>query len=747
MRADDPEIAGSWTSDTAVFEGDPRATGKDRRPLRKIFEGLAAGDTPISLLVLLGTTNPGAPGGGTFADHADTMRRLLTSEAGMCGARFEPGAVSVVRLGDPALRDAAGAMSRWLAEHHPDDILISCGSGAFALSVGALCAALETRRPTRIVHLDTPDRPYSLDRPRDMDAHLAAWLLRYRFWDGLAEVDPANQMLWELLAARQAGNLEVAARLRDRSRTAEISGLTPGKADWFTKEWPTVQAALFERIGRGEAADYGLLRAWFAEQLRRSFERDQDKKVLTARTEREIGRLVAAFGDRAGGAGRLSALVRAAARTVEMGGDAACVQMIRDDALTGLYTAASTHRAHLMPERLEPGPLPQTLLRAADRWEKDDPGFQLVAATGRTGWPVLGSGDVLGLLAVGLDREGRDVEDQTALETVLAGLRERRGLLSRRGILRLRLLASEETRERAHRLARWAAETSGESVDARVIEGVSGDLRSIHDVVVTALRAEAPPTGRTGSGSPRDVDEVVLVLNPGPPMTNYGMIAAGVEWSLTAACPLWVTELVRVPGAAPQLRTGRPVAARLGADRVLAGLAMSAVRRLDLRTGRRLVERGSGLLRAALPGLAALEMELFGPAPDDWTMKERCSAAKRRLLLVAEACGEHRELAAYLAVEAIRPALFTWRIWTELRAGHPALDALAKLANSALQGHALDQRDRGGRRQVGGDRGDVRKLVRGAADELDGTRRSDDELIKHYKSVINGLSRAYRESG
>lgn len=423
---------------------------------------------------------------------------------------------------------------------------------------------------------------------------------------------------------------------------------------------------------------------------------------MTARTEREIEELVAALGNRARGEGGVSARIRAAARVIQTDTDAVCVRMVRDDALTDLYTAASTHRAHLMPERLEPGPLPPTLLEAADRWEKDDPGFQLVAATGRTGWPVLGSGDVLGLLAVGLDREGRDAEDRTALETVLAGLRERRALLSRHGTLRLRLLASAETRERAHRLARWAAETSGESVDARVIEGVSGDLRSIHDVVVTALRAETPPTGRTGSGSPRDVDEVVLVLNPGPPMTNYGMIAAGVEWSLTAACPLWVTELVRVPGAAPQLRTGRPVAARLGADRVLAGLAMSAVRRLDLRTARRLVERGSGLLRAVLPGLATLEVELFGPAPDDWTMEERCSAARRRLLLVAEACGEHRELAAYLAVEAIRPALFTWRIWTELRTGNPALDALAKLANAALQGHVLDQRDRGGRRrQVG----------------------------------------------
>jgi hypothetical protein len=266
--------ARSFTGVNPDFEGDPGAAGKDRRPLRKIFEGLAAAELPISLVVLLGTTNSS---GRTFAEHADEMRAKLVSETGLCGARFEPDAVSVVRVGVPTLKDTSEALSRWLAGRSPGNLLVSCGSGAFALSAGALCAALETRRPARIVHIDTPHQPYALDRPRDMDAHRESWLLRYRFWDALAEMDPENKLLWDLLAARQAGNTALATALRERSRSSRVLGLTPGQIDKFAELWPTAQAALFERSGRGEAADQGLLRAWFAEQLRRLFRKEKER--------------------------------------------------------------------------------------------------------------------------------------------------------------------------------------------------------------------------------------------------------------------------------------------------------------------------------------------------------------------------------------------------------------------------------------------------------------------------------------
>ncbi|MGW0587801.1 hypothetical protein [Streptosporangium sp. NPDC002607] len=727
---------------TPDFEGDPGATGKDRRPLRKIFEGLA--DLPVSQVALLGTTNPHGPGERTFADWADEVRARLVSQMGLCGARFDPTAVSVVRVEAPRLRETSKALSRWLAGRNPDDILVTCGSGAFALSTGALCAALETRRPARIVHIDHPHQPYSLDWPRDMDAHLESWLLRYRFWDALAEVDPGNRALWELLAARQAGDTEPARKLRERSRIPEVPGLTLGKLDDFAQPWPTVRAALFERLGRREAADYGLFRAWFAEHLRRLFRDEQERRGLPARTEQEIGDLIADLGDRAGGKGGLAERIATTARAVMSDITSACVRMIKDAELTSLYRAASSHQAHLKPERPDAGPLPPTLLEAAAQWERSDSGFKLVTGTGRVGWPVLGSGDVLGLLAVGLEWQGRESEDRLAVTTVLTELHARRESLLHRGTLRLRLLASAETLERARRLA--VTFGGAADVDVRVIESVPGDLGSIRDALVTALESEAAPTGRPGSGSLRDVDEVVLVLNPGPPLTNYGMIAAAVEWSLTAACPLWVTELVRSPDGPSELRSGQPVVARLGADRVLAGLAASAVRRLDLRTAHRLIERGSDALREVLPALAKLENDLFGPGLDGWTRKERLAVARRRLLLVAGVWRDRPALAAYLAVAALRPALFWWKAWERLCKEYPALDALGKRANGALQGHALDQRERAGRRVAGHDHADVRDALRQAVRELGGPVENDDALIVQYESVMNALDAMYRET-
>ena len=734
--------ARSFSGARPDFDGDPGAVGNARRPLRKIFEGTGAAGLPISLIALLGTTGHDGPCGRPFADWADELRVQLVSEGGVCGARFDPDAVAVVRIEAPTLSETARSLTRWLTDRRPAEILISCGSGAFALSSGALCAALETCSPARILHIDTPHRTHALGRPPDMDRHLVSWLVRYRFWDGLAEIDPAGREIWKLLAARQVGDVRYAKGLQERFTEGQASGLEPGQVKKFTEAWPTAQAALFERIGRGEAGDYGLLRAWYAQRLTKLFEKEAD--TLTDPTRTRVGELVAALGTRADGEGGLSGRIRETARRLGSG-TTACVRMIRDTALTELYTAASTHRAHLMPERLDPGPLPPTLLAAADRWEMDDTGVKLVEATGRTSWPVLGSGDVLGLLAVGLDREGRDAEDRQAVEVVLTELRRRRELLLRRGILRLRLLASAETSERAHRLAGWVPTHA--DLDVRVIEGVSGDLEHVRDVVVQALAAEAAPTGRTGSGSLRDVDEVVLVLNPGPPMTNYGMIAAGVEWSLTAACRLWVTELVRQPGAPSELRGGQPVLARLGADQVLARLAESAVEQLDLRTAQRLIQRGSARLGGVLPDLMRLQHDLFGAGLADWTQKERRAYARRRLALIAEACRDHPGLAAYLAVAALRPALFGWEEWSRLRTVSPALDELSRRANRAMQGHGLDQanRWRGRRRQP--DPSDVLEVLARAAHELGGPSETDDGLILHRKSVIEALGRLFRETG
>jgi hypothetical protein len=715
------------------LEGDPQGASRDRRPLRKVFEGLAA-SRQVSRLALLGTTNNRPSPAATFAEHAQEIRTRLTSGTGLYGTRLDHEAVSVIEVAEPTIFATSAALGRWLIRNRAAEILVTCGSGSFALSVGAVCAALETHHPVRIAHIDTPSQSYTLNCPSTPDLHLKSWLLRHRFWDALAEVDPDHESLWRLLAARQAANTDL------------LQQLCAPPAPWpgsLSHLWPTVRAALSERVGRGEAVDYALLRAWYTEQLHRLF--DVERSRLSIDSRQRLERLLHDLHTRAEDNGRLSARLREAARFLTEDLDSACSRMIRDSALTEQYTAAATHRAHLEPQRLDPGPLPPTLLAAVDRWEKDDPAIRLIGQAGQTTWPIAGSGDVLALMAVGLDRPGLEAEDRQTVDKVHAELWRRRARLLRQGALRLRLLASSQSHERAHRLAREIASQHGD-VEVQVIEDVQGELVQVRDAILKALHAGPAPTGRTGSGSPRDVDEIVLLLNPGPPMTNYGMIAAGVIWSLIAACPLFMTELTRV-GHATRVQSGPAVLARLGADRMLTRLVISAVDRLDLRTARRLAERGSAHLRAMLPVLERLEADVYGSCPELRTEPERVALARQRLRLVAHVHHDHPGLAAYLAVTTLRPSLFSWNVWNGIRKRSSAADELSHQANHAAHGHALDRQRQGVRRKGTHRRPAMNEVLERAIHELGGKPETDRALLKQHQSVKSSLESLFRETG
>lgn len=728
----DGDLGFAQPGSPADLEGDPKGVGRERRPLRKIFDAMAAG-LRITRIVLLGTTNSREGHAKTFADHATDAKTALASDKGLCGARFPSSAVSVVEVASPTVRDASAALGGWLDGNPTAEILVTCGSGAFALSASAVCAALETRQAVRIVSIDAPTESYTLNQPADPDLHLRSWLQRHRFWDALVEVDPVHADLWRVLAARQAADHGLMQRL------------AAGQAEWasMAKPWPAVQAAVSERIGRGEAADYGLVRAWYSEQLSRAYEKEEGR--LSPRSRDEIKGLIDALRTRPDG--RLSAHIRQVARFLDNDLDSLCVRMIRDADLTALYTNAATHQAHLKPSPQTPGPLPPTLLAAIDGWENGDPAVRLVTRAGEAPWPVAGSGDVLALLAVGLDRPGVETEDRQTAEAILAEMWERRERLLRRGALRLRLLASPESLERARRIAH-DVKAVHTNVDIRVVQEIAGGLNQVRDAVIAGLRSEAQPTGRTGSGSLRDVDEIVLFLNPGPPLTNYGMIAAGVAWSLIAGCPLSMMELTRV-NSTTQVRGGRPVLARLGADRMLARLAISAIDRLDLRTARRLLERGSTRLQALLPSVERLEYHLYGPGPRNSTQIDRLALARQRILLIAHVHRGHPDLAAYLTVTALRPALFSWDAWTEMCKKYPALGRLSQLANRSAHGHALDRQQRGrGRRRAGdGSFPEVHQIMREAVRELVESPETDTELIKHHKAALVAIESIIREPG
>src|SRR5690606_30249060 len=140
-----------------------------------------------------------------------------------------------------------------------------------------------------------------------------------------------------------------------------------------------------------------------------------------------------------------------------------------------------------------------------------------------------------------------------------------------------------------------------------------------------------------------------------------------------------------------------PVLARLGADNVLAGLAASAARRLDLRTACRLVARGSHALRRVLGEVRRLQFDLYGPAPNACSGSARLAMARQRLTLIAHVSATRPLPAAYLAVEVLRPAVFPWQAWSRVCQRVAALRDLNSLAAHSLQGHVFDRQATHGR--------------------------------------------------
>ncbi|MGP4109726.1 hypothetical protein ACTWP5_02260 [Streptomyces sp. 4N509B] len=732
--------APSFTGQQPDYEGDPAATGKDRRPLRKLFEGLALANEKVEGTALLGTTNEHRPGDRPFIAYAREMADHLTGPAGLCGRRLEPTCVSTVPATHPTMDAANHAVTRLLAELRPAACLVTCGSGSYSLSVGALLAVIEAGIPVRLVHIDHAHQPYEIATTRHGPDHLTTWLVRHRFWDELAQLDPEHRLTWQLLAARQRADCGPAKRLANTATNRPTASPPLPPRSHLTKlaeQWPAIQAAFFERLGRGEAVDNSLLRAWLCHHLSNLYTRERG--TLRATQPRSVieplEKLVSGAFEGSG-----ASLLRSASRALSTGTtDSPVVRTLRDERLLDMYEDATTHAAHLRPNPHRP--LPHTVVEAADRFERGDIARKLVAQTGHTTWPLLGSGDVLVLLVVDLPREGEDGNqgDRHALKTVLERAHRQGDGLLRRGRIRLRLLASPETTDRAHTLLTWAQPfLDGVGADAAVIPSLPVTPDAIDELrhqVVTHLRAGPAPTGLTDSGGLRDVDEVLLVLSPGTAAANYGMIAAGIDWSLEAACTFTITELARPHGRPPELHTGRPTLCRLGIDGVLARLAEAALRRLDLRTMTRLLSLGSTRLTDTLRHAQAFADLAMADPGQNVSQEFRKRLAHARLALVAHLLGDHAELAAYIAVESVRPALFTFRDWAQLTRSHDAARTLARIRDASPYCHLLDRRraGQGGRprRQA-----DVRALLRGVMSTLPD---SQGQLIAEYQRLASEL--------
>ncbi|NKZ07281.1 hypothetical protein [Actinomadura latina] len=656
----------------------------DERPLRKIFDGLTEAGTKISGLLIIATTNIHGPSRQPFAEHAQRMKELLCSTEGLCGRTFREDQIHIVQIAQPTVRHSIGPVKAVLTALAPGEGLLTSGAGSYALGAGVLLAGIETGVPMTLLPVNEPSAAYRLRDLIDPHDTLRNWLLRHRFWDELAAADPPNAGLWRLLAARQRADISLA------EAAAPFPGVDQKKLDKLAELWSTVQAAFYERLARGEAIDHSLLRTWFTHRISKPSRREDAAVSASARWLLE--RLAAQLSDpeRRGGA----ALIKEARRRLSPVPRAHHAALVGDAEFIDLFENSASHEAHLTP----PGArrLPGSLLANADQWEKSDPVPGLVEQCGLTTWPVLGSGDVLILMCVGKTPENdpTDKGGHAAVREVIDWASRRRAALARPGRMRLRLLASDETMGRALSWATLARSTApAGSLDAAVLGPFStepGDAAAINTALLAEL-GKAEPTGRYGSTSLRDVDEVLLVINSGKPVTVNGMVAAGVQWSLNAACPLRVAELGRDRALRTVINEAGLTLCRLGMDARLARLASSAVRRLDTRTAWQLLANGSHALTGARDAAARLHHDLYDRAAPATSVDRRCELACQRLELVMHVLADEPWPACYTAVEALRPGIFDWNAWDALRKRFKPLRKLNAYRNETPYAHLLDR--------------------------------------------------------
>lgn len=662
------------------FHGGP----EDRRPLHKIFDGLAEIGTDISGLLIIATTNVHGPSQQPFLEHAQRMKELLCSADGLCGRTFPEDRLHIVQVAAPTVQHSVTPLKAVLSALRPDECLLTSGAGSYALGAGVLLAGIETGVPMTLLPVDEPSAGYRLRDLIDPHDTLRKWLLRHRFWDELATVDPPNAGLWRLLAARQRADISLA------ESTEPLPGLSRGKLTKLSELWLTVQAAFYERLARGEAIDHSLLRTWFTQRISRPSAKEDDAvtesvRLLLKKLAEELG-----APESHGGA----ALIRDARRRLSPVPRTRHAALVGDTEFIDFFDRSSSHEAHLTP----PGTrrLPGSLLANADLWEKHDVVPGLVEQCGMTAWPVLGTGDVLVLMCVGKLPEdvSDDKEGHAAVLQVLDWSSRRRSALARPGRIRLRLLASAETMDRARSWVTLARSTApAGSLDAAVLGPFStepGDAAHINAELLAEL-GRSEPTGLYGSTSLRDVDEVLLVINTGKPVTVNGMVAAGVQWSLNAACPLRVAEIGRDRALRTVINEADLTLCRLGMDAHLARLASAAVRRLDTRTAWQLLANGSPALADARDAAARLHHDLYGKAEPTTSVDARCELACQRLELIAHALADEPWPACYTAVEVLRPGLFDWGTWNALLQRFTPLKKLNIHRNETPYAHLLDR--------------------------------------------------------
>ncbi|KLL09960.1 hypothetical protein [Protofrankia coriariae] len=679
-----------------------------KTPLIAVF---AAGAPQYDRVVLVVTR----PRAGQPADAGQTLSlgEVIKDRLefdGLYGVGFPPGAVELLEADGPYLAGTRPVIRRRLRELRDAGVLlhvdITFGGGATNAAMGLVIGALESEVEPHLVLLAERGghRILPSEKVPSANENDDRWLVRHRFYSSMVTRDPDNAELWQ----------------RRRDRQILVAESVDGIDENDTGE-EELARVLLERIDRREVVDGMLFDAWLKARVRNLAARDGSAGV-DADLDAWLGDLIRRrFPDRrtrAAGDKLFPPEIRKlrAARAAR-GAPTSALDLLLEPRARDAEMAAKdlVHVNRTNPRDLG-------IIRRFLETQSYLPGYdEKIVELGYPRWSYLGSRRALILLALGADPiEGAD--PPTPRLDALIQQAQREGVEPL-----IRILVSEQS-EPVGRL--WETKARRSDVDCRVIQKCGTDFDDLDHIrwdVWDALQAE---------GDLDAVKEVWAVVGTGPKPQGLGVLLAGIEWGLSAACPTRLVAIRRDAAGSDRSIVEidqDAVLNRVAGDAELARVALSALECLDVSAAVALLGQGSAQWLRPLADRAR-RLAFIGPstAPDPrWLASIGLPDDPARLPLLLLRARLH--LVEPLAESdpwgcAVRAAVLCEGTlgkkggngWYTLHQHIPQARKIAEYRNASPASHGKEKAARTGRAVVPPSAKELRECLRGLREGLSG---------------------------
>ncbi len=585
LVAADPSEAARMLTESA----DPRRPA----PLVAVFAAGAPHYDRVVLVVTRPQAGP-APDENFTRPLGAAIKERLECE-GLYGVRFQPGAVELLEVSAPHMSGVRAAIRDRLMNMYADRtaprVDIQFGSGATNAVIGLVAGTLEAGvEPCLVLLAGATGKRIMLRRELpDPKENAQRWLVRHRFYSPMIERDPGNADFWRDRLNRQI----LVTETTDRDGNG-------GTATGMDEE--ELARVLLERIGRDEAVDGFLFRAWLKTRTRGLAGQDR-AGCPDADPDAKLDDLIRRrFPD------------RATRQAKERWTDTEIRDLRAARAAKGLPTSALDFLLHPQLPKAEDAakdlahgnraaPKDPRIIRRFLQTQNYLPSHdEKIVGIGYPEWPYLSDRRALILIAMGKEKIEGDDPQIPRLDEILAQTRNSVEPV-------IRIIISAET-EPVGRL--WEAKARAQGVDCRVLLECGtdfADLDAIRCDLWDALAAE---------GNLDTVGEVRVAVGPGPKQQGLPLLLTGIEWGLSAACSTRLVEIrIDAPGSDRSIveLDRDAVLNRVAGEAELAEVALSALHCLDISAAAAALDQGWA--RSLRPLAARVRRLSLVPAPRD----------------------------------------------------------------------------------------------------------------------------------